>query len=257
MAELEGGTVRPMHRPFAPSSCLPWLVVAACQPGSSSNPPIDGANEQPPIEPAAPVVEPEPDPAHTLEAIESAVLDGDRSVRFTVVATGALEVKMQGLLMVSADRVSLQSRGSFGDQVVELTMTADGERMRGGGPGPKFDLPEAPALREALLIGLVRMGVLHNLAVMLGGRPPDHADGGVRQWVVADDPRLAVARGMEAPAEISSENVVSFDLTVADQPSGSASVWFDARSGLPVGRQQIVDFPDGRMQVSETYMWGQ
>ena len=40
-----------------------------------------------------------------------------------------------------------------------------------------------PALNEAIVIGLTRMGHLHNIAVLTGGLPPDHSDGGAADWV--------------------------------------------------------------------------
>jgi len=46
-----------------------------------------------------------------------------------------------------------------------------------------FDEPVPPEVREALVIGLTRMGILHNLARLVAGVPPDRASGGVRDWV--------------------------------------------------------------------------
>ena len=233
------------------------LLLAGCQPAVATNPPdasstadVDRVSTEPALTPAP------ADPNEVLSNTEAAVVEGDRTVRFSVQATGAVEAKVQGLLIVRDQEASLQANGSFAGQPFEVSLRADAQRMRGGAEGgPQFDVATGSHLRDALMIGLVRMGILHNVAIILGGRPPDRADGGVREWVRADSARLEVGEGMTRPDEISTDHVVSFELVVADQPSGTASVWFDERSGLPVARQQIVTFPEGQMQVRERYEW--
>src|SRR5690606_29242932 len=65
-----------------------------------------------------------------------------------------------------------------------LRLVSDGTRMVGGRSAEVgFDEPTAPALREALAVGFMRMGLLHNVARLFAGAAPDHAEGGVTDWV--------------------------------------------------------------------------
>ena len=98
------------------------------------------------------------------------------------------------------------------------------------------------------VIGLTRQGLLHNLAMLTAGRPPDHADGGVAEWVEVVEPQLG-------PPEVFGEGQarpLEFAITVSDQPVGHATLWLDDR-GLPIERRQVVNFPEGQMRVTERY----
>lgn len=79
------------------------------------------------------------------------------------------------------------------------------------------------------------MGILNNLARLTGAREPDHADGGVREWVVVDS---LPGRG---------DGALTFDIVVAGQPAGSAALAVD-EAGRPTVRHQTVRFPGGEMQ---------
>lgn len=93
-----------------------------------------------------------------------------------------------------------------------------------------------------MLIGLTRMGILHNLARLIAEAAPDHADSGVREWATVDD----FAADPEDPAAL------SFAITVAGTPAATARLQLDA-AGLPLLRQQTVRFPGGEMRVTERY----
>lgn len=93
------------------------------------------------------------------------------------------------------------------------------------------------------------MGVLHNLAMLVGGAPPDHAAGGVEDWVQTVDHRRPVPSG---PPPGPDGEAVTFGLVVGGEPSGTATLWLDDR-GVPVRREQTVEFPEGVMRVVERY----
>ncbi|MEZ4649647.1 MAG: hypothetical protein R3E97_12860 [Candidatus Eisenbacteria bacterium] len=84
---------------------------------------------------------------------------------------------------------------------------------------------------------------------MMENGPPDHQNGGVDTWVVTKDFEWTgelregghVLRGIE------------FAIEVAGTPAGSATLWLDAETWLPVRRTQTVNFPGGRMDVIESY----
>ena len=202
------------------------------------------------IEPAR---EPEPpDPAASLEAIERALLDTDFAVRFDVHATGKIEARLVGLLQTAGDRLALQGSGTFAGVDVELVLTTEGDRLVGKGARGRLDVARPAELKDAVVIGLVRMGILHNLALLVSGRPPDHADGGVRDWVEAAN--LEPGDGFAHPdTERPDADALSYGLIVDGQPSGDATLWWDARTNLPVARNLTVHFDDGDMKVTETY----
>lgn len=167
------------------------------------------------------------------------------SLPFHVTAEGAFAADLEGRLVLrGSDGVTLEATGHFGGQPVELRLEATEGRMTGGNGSRTFDVETPAALREALVVGVTRMGILHNLARLVASTPPDHADGGVREWVAVDS--FDWAEGDEAAEG------VTFAITVAGQPSGDATLWLDS-DGAPVLRRQIVRFPGGEMRVTERY----
>jgi len=192
---------------------------------------------------ACAVESPPANPASRLDELESRLLAAD-TVRFAyrVRADGAVEVELAGNVSIVEDRIEVTGAGHFAGQPVEMFVRGDAGHYEFGNRTTHERRPTPGELREALLIGFTRMGILHNLARLSGAAPPDHADGGVRQWVTAD------SIGMD-PADSAS---VSFRLTVAGQASGHASLRID-EAGLPVIRHQTVQFPSGEMRVEERY----
>jgi hypothetical protein len=179
-------------------------------------------------------------PGAVLAALEDRLLaaDGIR-FEFEVTAEGAIEADLRGMLEASAGEVRLTAAGSFAGQAVDLTLLADGDRLELGN-GPELDRIPTPAyLNEALVIGLTRMGILHNLARLTGGTAPDHAGGGIRDWVTVG-------------AVTADADTIAFDLTVAGEPAGSAALQIDS-GGRPVLRRQTVEFSTGQMRVVERY----
>jgi hypothetical protein len=107
----------------------------------------------------------------------------------------------------------------------------------------------APAhVREAMLIGMARMGLLHNLARLVAAMPPDRAAGGVTDWVRAED------IGWVSPVEGSAGPGVRFRILVAGQDADDAELWLD-EAGFPLRRDQTVRFPQGDMRVREEFSW--
>jgi outer membrane lipoprotein-sorting protein len=73
--------------------------------------------------------------------------------------------------------------------------------------------------------------------------------GGVRDWVEVSDFRLGESEAADATATAT----ISFSITVAGQPAGEATLWFDEETGLPLRREQTVEFETGTMTVLEVY----
>ena len=131
-----------------------------------------------------------------------------------------------------------------------LRLVSDGERMTGGRSSEiGFDTTTPPALREAFAIGLTRMGVLHNLARLYTGNPPDHADGGIDDWVQVHsfewlEPEV-VARKLTRP--------MHFTIRIDGEDTAEATLYLQRETGLPLRRVQTVRFAGGLMTIDERY----
>jgi hypothetical protein len=178
--------------------------------------------------------------ADAFSALEERLLKAETvGLDFEVAAEGAFDASLRGALHIGpGDRMVLTASGTFGGKAVDVALRADGDELQIGGK----TTPRPPHLKEAVLIGLTRMGILHNLARLTGGREPDHASGGVRDWVTVG--AFATPAGA-TPA-------LSFDIVVAGQAAGSASLEIDT-TGRPVTRRQVVRFASNEMRVTERY----
>jgi hypothetical protein len=182
-----------------------------------------------------------------LSSLEDGLLAAETvALEFDIVAEGAFEANLVGWLRFEqSGALELEAQGSFGREPVTLTLSARDGRMAGGGTRARFDESVPPAVREALVIGLTRMGILHNLARLVAGVPPDRASGGVRDWVEVRE--IAWTDDVEV-----GERGVRFEIWVAGQPAGEATLGLNGH-GQVVGRNQVVRFPGGEMLVRERY----
>ncbi len=199
-------------------------------------------------EPGAIPGTPDPDPAAQFAVIEERLLTmRSFNLGYVVRAEGAFEASLDGTLEITrGSNVSLEATGIFGNDSVRLHLHADASSMTGGSARRSFSDTLPAELKEALILGLTRMGILHNLARLTAGLQPDRADGGVREWVVA----LDIAYGDDDHAGNPS---LVFTIFVAGTRAAEATLWFDPVTGLPVRREQIVSFPGGTMRVTESY----
>lgn len=171
-------------------------------------------------------------------------------LRYTITAEGAFAASLSGTLhLAEGSQADLSATGTFGGAPVRLHLRSDGRRMDGGSEERTFAAEASPHLREALIIGLTRMGLLHNLARLTAGAPPDHAAGGVQEWVQVGE----VSGGDERAAEQPEQMELRFLIFVSGERSAEATLGIDRRSGLPARREQVVDFPTGTMRVVEEY----
>lgn len=180
----------------------------------------------------------------TFHDLEDRLLEARRvHLDFEITAEGAVEVALEGRLEIdSEDEVRLSAAGTFAGEAVDLLLETEGEKYVFGNAPDRVEAPVPPQLVRALLVGMTRMGLLHNLARLTADSSPDHADGGVGSWVAAED----FTTEAEAPL------TVGFALRVAGRRSGSATLALDP-DGRPVVRHQTVTFPEGEMRVEERY----
>lgn len=193
------------------------------------------------------------DSARTAFAeIEAAVL-ATRVLRvnYEIEARGAIEASQTGdLVLQKPAMAAIDSAGVFAGAAVRPQLVSDGIRLRGGAEPKFFERPLPADLHSGLLLGLTRMGVLHNLAMLTQGAPPDGTDGAVREWVV---PGAFVWQAQSRRIDGVAVRGIGFDIAVGGRPAGKAVLWYDPESRLPVAREQLVRFDSGDMRVIERY----
>ena len=191
------------------------------------------------------------DAATDFALIEERLLSlGTVYLDFQVSFEGVVNSHIEGTLVLQSGQAArLAAGGTFDDRPVSLRLESDGSQISGGSASGDFQEPTPRALREGLVLGLTRMGLLHNLAKLSSGLPPDATDGTARLWVKPTD----IRRGK---AQVGPDRTLlpfHFGILVSGRPSGEATLWVDADTFLPVRREQTVIFPEGEMRVVERY----
>lgn len=182
--------------------------------------------------------------------LEQALLETDFLLAFEIVSSGAYEAGFTGTVEIRglAD-VRLQADGEFAGERAAIRLQSVDGAMSGGNGDAAFAGPTPPAVRDALVLGLTRMGLLHNLAVLSAGSPPDRAAGGIRDWVRPENLRSGQPGSVEGvPAK-----PLHFDVVVDGKVAAAATLWVGEDSGLPLRREQVVDFDGSEMRVVESY----
>lgn len=245
------------------TALLAGLALTACAGGRASGPsqPLEPSQPSQPsgapqaaetstsTEPAAPALPAEPQAL--FAQLEARLLDSEPLVTFDIESSPPFETALAGTLEVGArQRASMAFQGKFGDQAVDVALsTADGDMTLRHGSAERLRQAIPPALKEGLVLGLTRMGLLHNMAMLVAARPPDGTDGQVRDWVQVTDLAWADERSIEGRRAVG----IRFRILVRGAPAGEASLWVDAGTGLPMLREQRVDFAEGSMTVTERY----
>jgi|GEM_PF-454647 len=191
--------------------------------------------------------------------IEKKLLEADSlRVEFVISSEGAITSSVKGslLLVPRGNQVRLELSGTFAAATVDLRLVSDGKRLRGGPTAESarsdkryFECTTPTALGEAIVIGMTRMGLLHNIAMLTGGAPPDHSDGAVTEWVVCSNFILDRSAG-----DVDGDRgPLTFDIAVSGRNVAEAKLWIDAATGLPARREQTVDFGSATMRAVERY----
>jgi hypothetical protein len=246
-----------MTGPARPSILL--LALVACRPAAPVGPtaPPAPAPTEVPADAA-----PEP-PEAVLAALEARLLGAERvHLVFEVESHGAIESDLRGILVVAPDgRALLEAQGTFAGATGVARLECDGKLMRGTSGTARLELPCPAGLGPALLLGLVRMGVLHNVARAWSAKPPDRADAvpdaapsaAMDAWVTTAGHRRPPTEPDRAAAPFES---IAFDVVVDGTPVGDAALHLDA-DGNPTSREQTVRFPGAdhvvEMTVVERY----
>lgn len=184
----------------------------------------------------------------SLAQLERLLLETDSlSLTYDIRSTGAFEASLSGQLLRSGTILGLRTAGHFGEDTVNGVVLQEDGRLEVTLGDSTTALPAPPATWDALVLGMTRMGLLHNLARLTEMQPPDRMEGGVGEWVRAGDVRL------EEGDAAGGRNLV-FDVVVGGEVSGAATLVLGS-GGLPVERRQRVDFGGATMEVLERYTW--
>lgn len=186
-----------------------------------------------------------------MEQLEARLEGAQRvEIEFVIESEGAVRSELSGSLRWTKEgELSLEASGEFAGSPRQLALHADAEQLRTlVGGEQRWSGARPAALIEAVVVGLTRQGLLHSLAMLTGGMPPDHAEGGVREWLGYVQPQLG------PPERIAGDELrpLAFEIEIEGQQVGAASLWLDTRE-LPRERRQTVTFPEGEMRVIERY----
>lgn len=194
-----------------------------------------------------------PTAAQTFASLEAQLLEA-RTVRVnsTISASGALAVNLNGRSEISVGgQAALVHTGTFAGRGMTLELRSDGRQITLARDDETVQVASGRESNRALLIGLMRMGLLHNLAQLSSLKGPDHAEGGVSEWVTVRNLRYLSAKNAEkyGPSPVA----LAFNVNVGGAPAATAVLWLDEDTRLPLKREQTVKFPGGSMTVIETY----
>ncbi len=184
------------------------------------------------------------DPEFAYTNMEQRLLAASRvSFDFRVTAEGVIDGVFSGNASVSSDgALTISAEGRFIERDLVMELVTDADSVRMVTTEMSDVVPRQDDTFNAVVIGLTRMGFLHNLAALTTVSPPEHGEGGIQEWVTVDN--------FEA-GEIGDYSGVSFDVFVqGERTSGAVLAMVD---GLPVLRRQVVAFPGGEMVVTEEY----
>jgi hypothetical protein len=216
------------HKPRFGLSLAALGAIAACGGGGGK-----GAGAQ----------TPEPGEAEAIfAALEQRLLAADSlEVTARIESRGPVEAAVQGSLVIQGESILLGFEGHLDGKPVAMKLSADASRMTGGSGELTFEQERPPALDDGLVLGLTRMGLLHNLYVLSTGNPPQGTYGNAATWVTVS----------ELTRE---EDAIAFAVTVDGVPSARAKLWLNTETGLPARREQTVSFDAGESssQTSRT-----
>ena len=192
------------------------------------------------------------DPVQLMSALEARLIHARHVlIEAQIEARGAIAASLTGRTeLFDRNRARAEYHGQFAAAPADLSFEIDSRitQLRSG--AAQRAEPTGPEANRALIVGLTRMGLLHDLARLHELKPPDHAAGGADGWIRLDSfrPTTYVLGG-----DLEGAMSFGFDVVVGNAVS-PARVWLDPDSGLPRRRQITVHFPQGDMTVVEDYL---
>lgn len=167
-----------------------------------------------------------------------------------ITSSGLLAADLSGALRLRAGNFAQADfAGEFLGETARPWLISDSSTLRGGSGEHLFVIDTPAALNAGMIQGLLGMGLLHNLAMLSGGAPPERVDGSFGRWLEVRNVKFGPVQDFDAVAA----RPLQFDVWVAGQHSAEATLWLDEASGLPLWRDQRTIFEQGDMQVRESY----
>lgn len=193
------------------------------------------------------------DGAELMRALEARLLAAKKvTVEGTVQSRGAQFTALKGTAQFTErNHAELSFVGQIGAQPAVLGLKADqrSQELRSGGSSRRE--PVGDGNNRALMVGLLRQGLAHNLGRLARLQPPEHGDGAAVERGIALDnfrPTTYILGGA-----LEGSLSFGFDVLLAGAPAGSARLWLDPVSGLPLKREQTQRIAGGEVTVVETY----
>lgn len=196
--------------------------------------------------------------AQRLDFAERALLEGKNVTgTFEIDSKGENAAHLTGTIeLIDGNGLRLVAEGHFKSEPVQLELDSrdPSGTVRTTSKGPSASShkdPPSEKLREAVSLGIARMGLMHNLALLSLDQPVDKAGGGFAEWVKP----LAPKDGTSDTINGEPCRRVDFGIEVEGKTMGEASLCIADATGLPMQRSETVHFPTGEMTVSETFKW--
>jgi hypothetical protein len=195
-------------------------------------------------------------PAERLAFCEEATLGAKATASFEIDSEGSHQAHFSGTLeLTGSNALQLGAEGKFDHEDVRVDLESmKGDINRSVTRGSSFNSHHrtaAPELREAVAVGLVRMGLLHSLALLVKDADLSNIDGGAKGVVKTLEVKEA---GLE---RVDSEpcHRLDYSLLVDDRIKGEATLCVADLTGLPVQRRLVVHFDQGDLTDVEHYKW--
>jgi hypothetical protein len=159
-----------------------------------------------------------------FEQMEEAILSAPVQGKTVSHAEGSVKVDVDATLTIGAD-TKISFKGNVMGQDVDKT----------------YENPTTPELRDAILLGLTRMSLMHNLVLFTRDRPPANVEGHIRQALTPHDFAKAPGGG------------IAYKLRAGNREMGEGVIKFNSKSHLPMSRKFVFHLDNGDMKVSESY----
>jgi hypothetical protein len=179
-----------------------------------------------------------------FNALEARLLAAENvSFSFRVISEGVISGDLRGTVSASSSgSLTIDASGMFIGRELQMRLTTTSDSLRMVTSEMSNTVARQDETFAAVVLGLTRMGIMHNLAQLSTVSPPDHGDVGMEDWVWVDN---------FGDAQVGEYMGISFDLFVDGENTSSGIIAIE--DGVPVHRRQVVDFPGGSMIVTETY----
>jgi dipeptidyl-peptidase-3 len=175
----------------------------------------------------------------------------DLELQVHCLAQGTHTADMNATLRLrEGNRLELSASGALDGVDMPRSVHADGQTVTVHAGGKPETQPVSERLNEAVVQGLMARGLLHNLAFLASGSPPDLVDGTTSGGHLKDVKALG-----DGTVNGHRTRRIGYSLAVGDQVVAQGTLDIDRERGVPLAREVTVHFPQGDMHATETYVF--